>query len=77
MLEPPQTYVKKLHVTDQVSPKFIGLAMKATQGATVGWVRSGKGWRPALKVRLALPCLSFVTYSLRTYVNKLYTPRSL
>ena len=48
------------------------LAMTATQasvgGATVGWVKSGKGWRPALKVRLALPCLSCVTYS-RLFVH--------
>ena len=30
-------------------------------GAAVGWVRAGRGWKPAVKVRLALPCL---TYSL-------------
>ena len=43
--------------------------METTQasggGAAVGWVKAGRaGWKPALKVRLILPCLGFVTYSL-------------
>ena len=32
-------------------------AQASGKGAVAGWVRAGRGgWKPAIKVRLALPC---------------------
>ena len=30
----------------------------------VGWAQTGRWWKPAFKVSVALPCLGFVTYNL-------------
>ena len=48
-------------------------------GAVVGWVRAGRsGWKPAVKVRLALPCLGFaltwVTLALKDTKQRLKSP---